>query len=61
MNRFANRINKTMQGPQDYEIVRVLIIPKKTDIRQLMREKNREGLVYLRTEPTEILFKKYTK
>jgi len=39
----------------------IAILPKKTDIRQLMREKNREGLVYLRTEPTEILFKKYTK
>jgi len=61
MNRYVDR--KTNRHPQqrDCVIVRVPIISERTDVRKIMREKNREGLVYLRTEKAEILFKKYVQ
>ena len=61
MNRYENRKTNRHPEQQKFEIVRVPIIAEKTDIRQVMREKNKEGLVYLRTEATEILFKKYVQ
>jgi len=48
-----------MQPASEYEIISFPIVPEETNILELMREKKREGLVYLRTEKTEILFKKY--
>jgi len=53
------RHKKLMQPASEYEIISFPIVPEETNILELMREKKREGLVYLRTEKTEILFKKY--